>query len=209
MKWSDLPFFQSETHDRLERMLQGENILPPSSLRYRALDLTPFDEVKVVILGQDPYPTRGHANGLAFSVPSSVRPLPPTLNNILTEYSTDLHYKFPRTGSLETWARREVLMLNTCLTVEEGRSGSHHNIGWEMLTQDIVRTISRDRPPSVFILWGNFAKAFEEFIDTSKDLVISSPHPSPLSAKRGFFGTRPFSRANAFLKDRAIDWKLP
>jgi uracil-DNA glycosylase len=187
--------------------LGTSKFLPATELVYRAFYATPFNDVKVVILGQDPYPTRGHAHGLAFSVPASVRNLPPSLRNILREYTNDLHLPLPRNGDLSLWADRGVLLLNTILTVQEGKPLSHKGLGWEKLTIEVIQKLSEYRDGLVFILWGNHAQQYRGLIDENKHHVLVSPHPSPLSANRGFFGSRPFTRANARLA-QPVDWRL-
>lgn len=192
----------------------GKRIYPPRGTRLRALELTALEDVKVVILGQDPYHGPGQAMGLAFSVPDGV-PLPPSLRNIYKELSADLAVPPPTTGNLSGWARQGVLLLNTALTVEEGRAGSHAGRGWEAVTDACVAAVAERPEPCVFILWGNHAQAKARRIPSLADGrhgLIESVHPSPLSASRGFFGSRPFSRANALLQARGsapIDWKLP
>jgi uracil-DNA glycosylase len=180
----------------------GKPIYPPRGSRLRALELTPLDEVKVVILGQDPYHGPGQAHGLAFSVPEGVR-VPPSLANIYKELRDDLGVAVPPHGNLEHWARQGVLLLNACLTVEGGCAGSHAGKGWETLTDAIVRVVAQRDQPTVFILWGNHARKkamnVPEIAHGGRHLVLTSPHPSPLSAYAGFFGSKPFSKANAFL----------
>lgn len=213
MDWSSL---KSKSPEFLSQILNRnpgsrKSIFPPKELVFRAFEATPFNEVKVVILGQDPYPTKGHAHGLAFSVPANVRPLPPTLRNILREYTTDLHLPYPRNGDLSGWSRHGVLLLNTILTVEEGKSLSHQKLGWEKLTIEVIQKLSEYRRNLVFILWGNHAQQYRGLIDNEKHLVIQSVHPSPLSAHRGFFGSRPFSTTNGYLVGRGlapINWRL-
>ncbi|MEO6151695.1 MAG: uracil-DNA glycosylase [Croceibacterium sp.] len=190
----------------------GKIVYPPRGQRLRALALTPLDEVKVVILGQDPYHGTGQAHGLAFSVPDGVRP-PPSLANIYKELRTDLGHEPAAAGNLEPWARQGVLLLNTCLTVEAGRAGSHAGQGWEAITDAIVAAVAERAEPSVFLLWGNHARAkgakVPDLGPGTRHLVLTSPHPSPLSAYSGFFGSRPFSRANAFLAEQgrgSIAW---
>lgn len=191
----------------------GRRIYPPRGERLRALELTPLDRVKVVILGQDPYHAPGQAMGLSFSVPQGVRP-PPSLVNIFKELEADCGIPRPAHGDLSGWARQGVLLLNTCLTVEDGRAGSHAGRGWEAITDACVAAAAERHAPTVFMLWGSHAQAKAARVPRLKDgphCVIGSPHPSPLSAYRGFFGSRPFSRANAFLDlhGRAIiDWRL-
>lgn len=175
-------------------------IFPKGSQIFRAFDLCPFDEVKVVILGQDPYPTRGHAHGLCFSVEPDVRPFPKSLNNIFKEIQSDLGQPFPENGNLERWAKQGVLLLNTVLTVEEGKPDSHKGIGWEQFTDAVIQKINAEKKGVVFLLWGSKAIAKSEMIDASKHLVLTAVHPSPLSAYRGFFGCQHFSKTNAYLK---------
>lgn len=200
-------------------------VLPIETNWYRALELTPFKEVKCVILGQDPYPTPGHAMGLAFSVYPHVSPLPRSLRNIFREYVNDLGYPLPRTGDLTAWAEKGVLLLNSCLTVEAGKPGSHRGIGWEKLTYEILKSLAeRTRPVErvlgetpillqrdspVFVLWGKSAQEYKGALRGSR--LVCSPHPSPLSAAKGFFGSKPFSRVNEILTaegKKPLDWKL-
>lgn len=190
----------------------GRTIYPPLGSRLRALELTPLDQVKVVILGQDPYHGPGQAMGLAFSVPEGVRP-PPSLANIYKELEADYGIPRPSHGDLTGWARQGVLLLNSALTVEAGKAGSHAGRGWEAITDACVAAVAAREEPSVFILWGSHAQAKAARVPRLADgphCIIRSPHPSPLSAHRGFFGSNPFSRANNFLagqgRDR-IDWR--
>jgi uracil-DNA glycosylase len=191
----------------------GKRIYPPRGSRLRALELTPLDEVKVVILGQDPYHGPGQAHGLCFSVPEGVK-TPPSLVNIYKEIASDLGIAPPRHGNLEKWARQGVLLLNNSLTVEEGRAGSHQNLGWEPITDAAVAAVAAREAPSVFLLWGSHARNKASRVPGlmhGKHLVLTAPHPSPLSAHSGFFGCRHFSKANAFLEKHgrgAIDWSL-
>jgi len=192
----------------------GKRIFPPRGMRLRALELTPLDKAKVVILGQDPYHGPGQAHGLSFSVPEGVRQ-PPSLVNIFKELQDDLGIAPPSHGNLEGWARQGVLLLNNSLTVESGQAGSHAGRGWDAITDAAVRAVAEREEPSVFILWGSHAQAkaarIPELRDDSRHLILRSPHPSPLSAHRGFFGSKPFSKANAFLEQHgrgAIDWRL-
>lgn len=192
----------------------GKAIFPPRGTRLRALELTPLDAVKVVILGQDPYHGPGQAHGLSFSVPEGVRP-PPSLVNIFKELRGDLGIAPPGHGNLEGWAQQGVLLLNNALTVESGQAGSHARKGWDAITDAAVAAVAERAEPSVFILWGSHAQAKAARIpalrDNSRHLILRSVHPSPLSAHRGFFGSKPFSQANAFLEAHgrgAIDWQL-
>lgn len=188
----------------------GAIVAPSPARSLAALALTPLDNVRVVILGQDPYPTPGHANGLAFSYVGPP-PLPRSLVNIYRERSDDLGTPAPHDGDLSHWARQGVLLLNTALTVREGASkaGSHLRLGWGAVTDAVIAAVSERRPHVVFMLWGLPAQAKRPLIDESRHLVIASPHPSPLSARRGFFGSKPFSRANAWLAEQGeqpVDW---
>lgn len=189
-------------------------VYPPAAVRFRALALTHPEAVRVVVLGQDPYHGPGQAHGLAFSVPVGVRP-PPSLANIYKELATDLGVPRPGHGCLDAWARQGVLLLNTVLTVASGRAGSHAGRGWEAVTDAIVAHVAAGPRPVAFLLWGGHAQAKADAVPALADprhLVLRSVHPSPLSARRGFFGSRPFSRINAFLEahcDAPIDWSLP
>lgn len=189
---------------------EGKTVYPPGPLIFNAFNTTPFDEVKVVILGQDPYHNPGQAHGLSFSVPKGVQP-PPSLVNIFKEIHEDLDLPIPSHGNLEHWARQGVLLLNAALTVEAHQPMSHSKIGWHHFTNDVIRIISQRKEHVVFMLWGTFAKSKQELIDTGKHLVLTSAHPSPLSAHNGFFGNRHFSRSNKWLKEKhmdQIDWSL-
>lgn len=199
----------------LAQKAQGKRIFPKGSEYFRALDLTPLDKVRVVILGQDPYHGEGQAHGLCFSVQRGVRP-PPSLVNIFKEMKTDLGLDPPRHGNLTHWAEQGVLLLNSVLTVEMGQAASHQGRGWERFTDAVIALVARQERPVVFILWGAYAQKKAAFVQDvgqgGRHLVIRSAHPSPLSAHNGFFGSRPFSRANAFLREHGqppIDWKLP
>ena len=191
----------------------GKQIYPPRGCRLKALELTPLDEVKVVILGQDPYHGPGQAMGLCFSVPEGVK-IPPSLVNIYKELEADLGVARADHGDLSKWARQGVLLLNDTLTVEAAKAGSHAKRGWDAITDACVAAVAARDEPSVFILWGSHAQAKAKRIAGLREgphCVIESPHPSPLSAHRGFFGSKPFSRTNAFLSDHgreAIDWAL-
>jgi uracil-DNA glycosylase len=190
---------------------QGKRIFPKGSEWFRALDLTPPDEVRVVILGQDPYHGEGQAHGLCFSVKPGVQP-PPSLVNIFKELKSDLGVEPARHGFLEHWAKQGVLLLNSVLTVELGRAASHRDRGWERFTDAIIREVNAKAEPVVFMLWGSHAQKKAAMVDQSRHLVLKAPHPSPLSAHGGFFGCRHFSKANAFLESRGlapIDWALP
>ena len=188
----------------------GKVIYPPGGDIFAALNATPFDEVKAVIIGQDPYHGPGQAHGLCFSVRPGI-PVPPSLVNIYRELSEDLGIPPAAHGCLLPWARRGVLLLNAVLTVERHRAASHRNRGWEDFTDRVIRIIDEEKDGIAFILWGSYAQKKGAFIDRSRHLVLSSPHPSPLSASRGFFGSRPFSKVNRWLEERGvpgIDWSV-
>ena len=208
--------FQAPYMQQLKAFLAAEKaarktIYPHSSDWFRAFELTPLDEVRVVILGQDPYHGPGQAHGLCFSVREGVKP-PPSLVNIYKELAQDLGVTPVNHGHLEAWARQGVLLLNTSLTVEEGNAGSHRGKGWETFTDRAIETVNAEAPPCVFLLWGSHARQKKALVDQERHLVLESPHPSPLSAHRGFFGNHHFSRANAFLAEHGrstVDWQLP
>ena len=189
----------------------GKQIYPPGSLIFNALNSTPLDQVKVVIIGQDPYHGPGQAHGLCFSVQPGV-PAPPSLVNIFKELNADLGIAPPDHGCLLPWARQGVLLLNAVLTVEEGRAGAHQGKGWEGFTDHAIETLAREREGLVFLLWGSYAQAKGKVIDTRRHRVLRAPHPSPLSAHRGFLGCGHFSATNQYLAQRGlspIDWRLP
>ena len=189
----------------------GKVIYPPATKIFAALDATPFDQVKVVILGQDPYHGPGQAHGLCFSVQPGVA-VPPSLLNIYKEIETDLRIARPDHGCLLPWAQRGVLLLNSVLTVEQGHAGAHQGKGWEDFTDHIVRLLGSQREGLVFMLWGSYAQAKGKMLDGRRHLMLRCAHPSPLSAHRGFLGCRHFSKANAYLLQRglgAVDWSLP
>lgn len=195
----------------LSRYREGHTIYPKADRYFEALNLTPFDEVKVVILGQDPYHNPGQAHGLCFSVPPGIQP-PPSLVNIYKELHDDLGYDIPHHGYLRSWAEQGVLLLNSTLTVEEGKAGSHQNHGWETFTDAVIERLNSTKTGLVFILWGAYAQKKGSFIDADKHLVLKSPHPSPLSAYRGFFGSKPFSKTNDYLSrldQSPVNWRLP
>lgn len=189
----------------------GKRIFPPAALWFNALDLTPRDAVRVVILGQDPYHGAGQAHGLCFSVLPPTRP-PPSLANITKELSSDLGRAIPPLGDLTPWARQGVLLLNSVLTVEEGRAAAHQGKGWERFTDAIIRILADGSQPIAFILWGAYAQKKAAFVDPAKHLIVKSAHPSPLSAHNGFFGSKPFSKVNDWLRARGepeIAWAPP
>ena len=190
---------------------RGRLIYPSEADLFRALDLTPPGAVRVVILGQDPYHGPGQAHGLSFSVPQGAR-IPPSLRNIFRELHTDLGIPPAPHGCLEPWARQGVLLLNTLLSVEAGRAGSHRGKGWEAVTEAVIGAVNQGPAPTAFLLWGAQARAKAAAIDAARHLVLQAPHPSPLSARTGFLGSRPFSQTNAFLRTTGrgeIDWRLP
>lgn len=185
-------------------------VYPPGSEIFAAFNYTPFNSVKVVILGQDPYHGPNQANGLCFSVKSGIRK-PPSLQNIFKELHGDLGLPIPENGDLSNWAKQGVLLLNATLTVRASQAGSHQNKGWETFTNEAIRILAKSRENLVFILWGKFAQEKENMIDTNKHCIIKSPHPSPFSADRGFFGSKPFSQANSYLTNHNIEpinWSL-
>lgn len=205
--WADLPFF-SDNWPAISEKLEADprRILPPAEQRFAALDLTAPDRTRVVILGQDPYPTPGHAHGLAFSVEPDVHPLPRSLNNIYKELQEDLGITRPD-GDLRGWAKQGVLLLNTALSVPAGDADGHKGMGWAPLVHQVLDRTSQT--PTAYILWGKSAQKLESFINPGDHLILKSAHPSPLSARRGFFGSRPFSAVNRWLADRGedtIDW---
>ncbi|MET0889308.1 uracil-DNA glycosylase [Stenotrophomonas sp. SAM-B] len=194
-----------------QRKAAGAQVFPPGPQIFAAFDATPFDQVKVVILGQDPYHGQGQAHGLSFSVMPGV-PVPPSLLNIYKEIEADLGIPRPDHGCLLPWAHRGVLLLNAVLTVEAGNAGSHQRRGWEGFTDHVVDTLNREREGLVFLLWGSYAQQKGKVIDTGRHRVLKAPHPSPLSAHRGFLGCRHFSMTNEYLQRRGhdrIDWSLP
>lgn len=186
----------------------GKVIYPEEKNIFRALELTPLERVKVVILGQDPYHGENQAQGLAFSVPNELK-LPPSLRNIYKELADDLGGILKEKGDLTSWAKQGVLLLNTCLTVESGKAGSHHEKGWESFTDKILSVVNEKKEHVVFILWGAPAQKKQKLIDETRHLILTAPHPSPLSSYRGFFGSKPFSKANEYLRQKGIspiDW---
>ena len=211
-----LPEFESAYMSALRAFLlaekkAGKRVFPKGAEWFRALDLTPLDKVRVVILGQDPYHGEGQAHGLCFSVKAGVRP-PPSLVNIYKEIESDLGIRPPAHGFLEHWARQGVLLLNSVLTVQQGQPASHQGKGWEQFTDAVVRLVNAQETPVVFMLWGNYAQCKAEFVDAQKHLALKAAHPSPFSAHNGYLGCRHFSKANAFLESKGlapIDWALP
>ena len=205
------PYMQSLRSFLVAEKAAGKRIFPKGSEWFRALDLAPLDQVRVVILGQDPYHGSGQAHGLCFSVRPDVR-IPPSLVNIYKELESDLRIPPARHGLLEHWAQQGVLLLNSVLTVEMARAASHQGRGWERFTDAIIRLVNAKADPVVFMLWGNYAQKKAAFVDSSRHLILKAAHPSPLSAHNGFFGCKHFSKANAFLAEngmKPIDWTLP
>ena len=195
---------------KIQEEYQTRTIYPPADDIFNAFHFTPLEEVKVVILGQDPYHEPGQAHGLCFSVKPQV-PIPPSLVNIYKDLEDDLGCYIPNNGYLEKWARQGVLMLNTVLTVRAHQANSHKDLGWEQFTDAAIRVLAEQDRPMVFVLWGKPAQRKKEMIHNPKHLILESPHPSPLSAYRGFFGSRPFSRINAYLEQNGlepIDWQI-
>ena len=203
------PYFESIRQFLKAELGQGKKIYPPGSKIFNAFDSTPFDEVKAVVIGQDPYHGPGQAMGLSFSVPRGVRP-PPSLNNIYKELKSDLGIDHPGHGDLTAWTKQGVFLLNAILTVEHKKAGSHRKIGWEQFTDAVIKNLSEKRETLVFLLWGRFARSKISLIDQSKHFVLESPHPSPL-AGNAFLGNRHFSKTNQILKEHSmseIDWRL-
>ena len=203
-----LPYFSELSRIVREAYLATVPVFPPPKLIFNAFGLCPFDEVKVVILGQDPYHGIGQAHGLCFSVPDGVS-VPPSLKNIYKELKSDLNIPISDSGNLERWARQGVLLLNATLTVEANKPGSHQGLGWEQFTDAAIEKISNEKDHVVFLLWGKYAQMKGEKIDTQKHLVLTAPHPSPFSAYTGFFGCKHFSKTNEYLKshgEKQIEW---
>ena len=210
--WDEMEWWNNPESAKLEaKLIKSPRFSYQPYQWYKAINLTPFHTVKVVILGQDPYPTRGMATGLAFSIPEDLKPFPPTFHNIFREYCDDLHFPYPKSGDLSAWAKQGVLLWNSVLTVEPGKPGSHKGLGWEGLTEEVLRSVQQHRENVVFMLWGREAQKYLHIVlpdaESKKHRVILSSHPSPLSARKGFLGSRPFSTANAFLKN-PVNWRL-
>jgi uracil-DNA glycosylase len=213
--WLKLPFFQDGSADTVAAKVDaviasGAQVLPPPEAVFTSIALTPLEKVKVMVLGQDPYPTPGDSHGLAFSYRGSRR-LPASLRTILAEMAEDLNVPMPKSGDLTKWARQGVLLINTALTVEAGKSGAHMKFGWSTLVDQAIAAISERQPAVVFLLWGGPARKRAILVDRAKHLVIEAGHPSPLNRLNDFRGTRPFSRANAWLAEKGldpIDWRL-
>ena len=215
-KWAKIlkSEFSKDYFKKLDYWIDNEylnnTVYPPREEIFNAFKLTDFKDIKVVIIGQDPYHRDGQAHGLLFSVLPQVK-IPPSLKNIFKELNNDLNVPIAKHGNLESWARQGVFLLNTILTVEEGRPGSHRKQGWETFTDAVINSLSQKRKNLIFVLWGNFAKSKSSLIDHDKHLVLQSNHPSPLSAYRGFFRNNHFSKINNYLKkndSKIINWKL-
>lgn len=203
------PYYQ-QLREFLKKEYASKIIYPNMNDIFNALHYTSFESVKVVILGQDPYHGPNQAHGLSFSVNKGVT-IPPSLKNIFKELHTDLGHPIPDHGSLVNWAEQGVLLLNNVLTVRQGEAHSHQGMGWEQFTDEVIKSLNKKQEPVIYILWGGAAQKKRALIDTNKHYIIKSPHPSPLSAYRGFFGSKPFSRANNLLKEigrKEIDWRL-
>lgn len=193
-----------------QRAEQGAKIYPPAQSVFKALNSTPVEQVKVVILGQDPYHGPGQAQGLSFSVPAGV-PFPPSLRNIFKELNNDVPFRIPESGDLTPWTHQGVLLLNAVLTVEQGQANAHQGKGWEAVTDAVINHINLNRDDVVFMLWGSYAQKKGQMIDRQRHCVLTAPHPSPLSAHRGWFGSSHFSKANAYLRGTGqtpVDWQL-
>ena len=204
------PYYK-KLYEKVVKEYKTTQVFPPARDLFKAYELCPYHEVKVVILGQDPYHNVGQAQGMSFSVPKGV-PLPPSLQNIFKEIRDDLGISEPDCGDLSYWAKQGVLLLNTVLTVRAHQAFSHRGIGWEEFTDATIRAIEEKEDPVVYILWGTPAQKKRSMIRQKKRLVLTAPHPSPLSAYRGFFGSKPFSKCNAYLRKEGvdeIDWQLP
>ena len=204
------PYFQELKAFIVEEIQSGQSVYPPGSSIFAAFDQTPFDTIKVVILGQDPYHGAGQAHGLSFSVPDGIRP-PPSLVNIFKEIHDDLGMPIPVSGHLGSWARQGVLLLNATLTVRAGQAGSHQGKGWEEFTDAVIRRISEKKEDVIFLLWGRYAQSKELLIDATRHSILKAAHPSPFSAYSGFFGCKHFSKTNKILEHQGIlpiDWRI-
>lgn len=207
----DKPYFHELVAFLKREKSEGKSIYPAGKDIFKAFELTPFEQVKVVILGQDPYHGPGQAHGLSFSVPKGIT-VPPSLQNIYKEVASDMGLPIPKHGNLEHWARQGVLLINATLTVESSRAGSHQKRGWETFTDAVISHISKNHTGVVFLLWGRFAKDKGQLIDPRRHHVLSAAHPSPFAADKGFFGCKHFSRANQLLEQNGkapIDWQIP
>lgn len=200
------PYFENlVTFVKSEYQKYPGSVFPSGNQIFRAFDACPLSEVKVVILGQDPYPTKGHAHGLCFSCESHVRPLPKSLNNIYKELNSDLGIAIPESGDLNRWAEQGVFLLNASLTVREGQPESHAGKGWELFTDAVINVLNQQKSKVVYMLWGSKAQRKAENVDGAKNLILRAPHPSPLSAHRGFFGCKHFSQCNTYLQQNGMN----
>lgn len=216
-EWNDIlcdefqkPYWQ-QLGDFLVQERRSQTIYPPHSEVFSAFELTPYQQIKVLLLGQDPYYQKNQAHGLCFSVKPGIKP-PPSLKNIYRELQQDLGFPIAHHGYLANWAKQGILMLNAVLTVREGQANSHKNQGWELFTDEVIKKVNEKPDPVIFVLWGGYAGKKVKLINTNKHLVIQSAHPSPLSAHHGFFGSKPFSAINTALRiwnKPQIDWELP
>jgi len=207
---TEKPYYQT-LQEFLARERAQYTVFPPEHEVFAALELTPYDQVNVLLLGQDPYHDHNQAHGLCFSVRPGIWP-PPSLMNIFKELRSDVGFRIPNNGYLVPWARQGILLLNAVLTVRAHQPNSHKNKGWEIFTDTIIRAVNAKDSPVVFVLWGSYAQKKIKLIDTDRHIIVQSAHPSPLSAERGFFGSRPFSRINGALcqaRKPEIDWQLP
>jgi len=205
------PYFGEFRQFLQQEKAQRKTIYPPSSLIFNAFNSTPFDKVRVVILGQDPYHGDGQAHGLCFSVPNEIKKLPPSLKNIYKELQNDVGFKIPSHGNLQKWTTQGVLLLNAILTVEANQPASHQKRGWEELTNAVIKKLSEQREGLIFVLWGNFAQQKATLIETPKHIILKAPHPSPFSAHSGFLGCKHFSQINDILRSKGetqIDWQV-
>jgi len=204
------PYFQHILDFVKKERISGKTIYPIQTDIFNALKYTPFEEIKVVILGQDPYHGPGQAHGLCFSVPPGI-PAPPSLKNIFKELHDDIGFRIPQHGCLEPWAKQGVLLLNTSLTVERGKAGSHASIGWQRFTDCVIQSLNDHPSNLVFLLWGSHAQSKTALLDVTRHRILKAPHPSPLSAHRGFLGCKHFSKSNQWLKKKGrneIDWQI-
>lgn len=202
--------YYQELMSFLDQEYKEKTIYPPKEELFSVFTYCPYEQVKVVILGQDPYHQPNQAHGLAFSVKKGIK-VPPSLKNIYKELKSDVQVDAPSHGYLVEWAKQGVFMMNAIMSVEAGKAGSHRKKGWELFSDDVMRVLNEHEKPIVFVLWGNWAQEKEKLITNPKHLILKAPHPSPLSAYQGFFGTKPFSTINTFLKEQGrelIDWKL-
>ena len=193
---------------KIKKMYRAKNVYPEPENIFRSFELCPFEDVQVVILGQDPYHGPGQAHGLSFSVPGGTK-IPPSLRNIYKELLSDVNKPIPESGNLEYWAQQGVLLLNATLTVEKSKPGSHQGLGWETFTDSVIRKISTEKEYVVFLLWGKYAQAKEALIDSEKHLILKASHPSPFSAHKGFLGCKHFSQTNEYLKNhslKVVEW---